>query len=201
MYRREAVAEVEPMTLAERLKYLRLIQPRYLQVARRERGHLLDEAERVTHRHRKSLIRRLKGDLTRKPRTRQRSRAYGPEVESAVRLVARSLDFPCAERLQPALVPMAQALASHGELVLSRTCWNAWSGSVSRRSGAWCSGCAATATSPVWLAPGPLRPIPSLAKSPPAACPATCPIRATSKSTWFTTAEIAPTASTSAACN
>jgi hypothetical protein len=48
-------------------------------------------------------------------------------VESAVRLIARSLDFPCAERLQPArldrarrgLVPMGQALASHGELELS----------------------------------------------------------------------------------
>ena len=113
------MAEVEPMTLAERLKYLRLIQPSYLEARRGERGHLLDEAERVTHRHRKSLIRRLKGDLTRKPRTRQRGRAYGPEVESAVRLLARSLDFPCAERLQPALVPMAQALASHAELVLS----------------------------------------------------------------------------------
>ena len=113
------MAEVEPMTLTERLKYLRLVQPSYLQAGRGERGHMLDEAERVTHRHRKSLIRRLNGDLTRKPRTRQRSRAYGPEVESAVRLVARSLDFPCAERLQPALVAMAQALATHGELVLS----------------------------------------------------------------------------------
>ena len=113
------MAEVERMTLPERLKYLRLIQPSYLQASRGERGRMLDEAERVTRRHRKSLIRRLKGDLTRKSRVRQRGRSYGPELESAVRLVARSLDFPCAERLQPALVPIAQALASHGELVLS----------------------------------------------------------------------------------
>ena len=111
--------EDDQMTLPERLKYLRLIQPHYRQVGRRERSALLDEAERVTRRHRKSLIRRLNGDLTRKPRSRHRGRSYGPDVEYAVRLIARSLDFPCAERLQPALVPMGQALASHRELQLS----------------------------------------------------------------------------------
>jgi hypothetical protein len=36
-----------------------------------------------------------------------------------MRLVARALDYPCAERLQPALVPMAHSLAGHGELELS----------------------------------------------------------------------------------
>jgi hypothetical protein len=113
------VSEANQMTLPERLKYLRLIQPRYLQAARRERSHLLDEAVRVTGRHRKTLIRRLNGDLRRKPRRQQRGRSYGPEIESAIRLIARSLDFPCAERLHPALVSMAQALASHGELRLS----------------------------------------------------------------------------------
>ena len=111
--------DADEMTLAERLKYLRLVQPGYLRGGRRERSSMLDEAERVTHRHRKSLIRRLNGNLTGKTRARQRGRSYGPEMESAVRLVARSLDYPCAERLQPALLPMGLALASHGELVLS----------------------------------------------------------------------------------
>lgn len=36
------------MTLAERFKYLRLIQPRYLQSTRPERTALLTEAEQVT---------------------------------------------------------------------------------------------------------------------------------------------------------
>src|SRR3990172_5040607 len=155
------------MTLPERLKYLRLVQPAYLRATRRERSSMLDEAERVTHRHRKSLIRRLNGKLKRKPRARQRGRSYGPEVESAVRLVARSLDFPCAERLQPALVGMAQTLASHGEVVLSLTCWTASGGSVSRRSGAWSSGCAATGTCPDWLAPRCRPPIPPPPQNPP----------------------------------
>jgi hypothetical protein len=106
------------MTLPERRKYLGVIQPRYRQASRRQRSAMLDEAQRVTHRHRKSLIRLLRGNLERKPRRRQRGRSYGPRVEHAVRLVARALDYPCAERLQPALVPIAQALASHGELDL-----------------------------------------------------------------------------------
>lgn len=114
------MAETERMTLPERLKYLRLLQPAYQLASRPERSRTLDEAERITRRHRKTLIRRLNGDLSRKRRTRQRGRSYGPEVESAVRLIARSLDFPCAERLQPALIPTAQSLLSHGELVASQ---------------------------------------------------------------------------------
>jgi hypothetical protein len=111
--------EPEPMTLSERRKYLRLLQPRYQSASRRERSRLLDEAERVTGRHRKSLIRLLRGTLERKRRSRQRGPAYGPQVEYAVRLVARTLDYPCAERLQPALLPMASSLIQHGELELS----------------------------------------------------------------------------------
>jgi hypothetical protein len=113
------VADVEQMTLDERLKYLRLIQPRYLQFSRPERTALLTEAEQVTHLARKTLIRRLHGNLTRKPRRRQRGRTYGREVEAVVRLVAETLDFPCAERLQPVLPAMAAHLAQHGELDLS----------------------------------------------------------------------------------
>ncbi len=38
------------------------------------------------------------------------------EVDDAVRVNAKSLDYPCAERLQPNLVWMAQHLERHGEL-------------------------------------------------------------------------------------
>jgi hypothetical protein len=113
------MGEPEPMTLSERHKYLRLLQPSYRSASRRERSKLLDEAQRVTRQHRKSLIRLLRSNLERKPRSRQRGRSYGPQVEYAVRLVARTLDFPCAERLQPALVSTASSLAAHGELELS----------------------------------------------------------------------------------
>lgn len=112
------MADVEQMTLAERFKYLRLIQPRYLASTRPERTALLTEAEQVTRLARKTLIRRLHGSLTRKPRRRQRGRTYGGEVLAVVRLVAETLDFPCAERLQPVLAAMAAHLAQHGEVEL-----------------------------------------------------------------------------------
>ncbi|MGQ9585148.1 MAG: hypothetical protein ACUVXG_07080 [Anaerolineae bacterium] len=61
----------EKMTLSERWKYLRLMKDRYDQADRKGKGVLLDETERVTGLHRKSLIRRLSGPLTRRSRRRQ----------------------------------------------------------------------------------------------------------------------------------
>ncbi len=60
----------EQMTIDERYKYLRLMQPRYLKAHHKERGVLLDEMEQVTRLHCKSLIRLVGGDLVRKPRSR-----------------------------------------------------------------------------------------------------------------------------------
>lgn len=111
----------EPMTVGERRKYLRRMQPRYQVSSRRQRGQLLDEMEQVTQLHRKSLGRLMSGDLTRRPRRRQRGRSYGPEVGRALGLIAKSLDYVCAERLQPQLVWMATHLARHGELEISPT--------------------------------------------------------------------------------
>lgn len=156
------MGEPEPMTLAERYKYLRLLQPSYLAGGRRQRGDLLDEAERATGRHRKSLSRLLRGDLERRPRSRQRGRSYGPQVEYAVRLVARTLDYPCAERLQPALVSTASSLVQHGELQLSAEILESLErisvstvGRMVRRTlaPAQVQVCAATVSSPVWLGP------------------------------------------------
>ena len=106
----------EQMSIDERYKYLRLMQSRYLKAERATRSALLDEMEQVTGLHRKSLIRLLGGDLTRQPRRKQRSRTYGPEVDDALRVIAESMDYICAERLTPNLVWLAQHLAAHGEL-------------------------------------------------------------------------------------
>jgi hypothetical protein len=107
------------MTIDERRKYLRIKQKRYLKADRTERSQLLDEMEEVTGLHRKSLIRLMRGDLARQPRSRQRGRTYGVAVHWALKVMAESRDFICAERLQPRLVKMAEHLASHGELELT----------------------------------------------------------------------------------
>jgi hypothetical protein len=107
------------MTIDERYKYLRCMKKRYRQANREGRGRLLDEMQAVTGLHRKSLIRLINGSLTRKPRRRERGRAYGAEVESALCIIAETFDHICAERLTPNLIWMAHHLDAHGELYLS----------------------------------------------------------------------------------
>jgi len=106
----------DEMTLDERRKYLRKMKTRYKGAVRAERSRLLDEMEAVTGLHRKGLTRLMNGSLERKRRSRERGRTYGPEVDHALQVAAESLDYPCAERLTPNLVTLAQHLARHGEL-------------------------------------------------------------------------------------
>jgi len=106
----------DKMTIDERRKYLQRMKKRYDEADRKGRSDLLDEMERYTHMHRQSLIRLMNGELHRKARCRERDRAYGPEVDDALRIIAESRDDICAERLQPTLVEMASHLAAHGEL-------------------------------------------------------------------------------------
>ena len=107
------------MTINERRKYLGIMFLQYARATREERSHLLDQMEAVTTLDSKTLIRLLKGDLTRHPRQTQRSRTYGADVDDALRIIADSFDHPCAERLTPNLCWMATHLALHGELTTS----------------------------------------------------------------------------------
>jgi len=100
------------MNVDERRKYLHKMRIRYWQAqSRTERSQLLDEMEAVTELHRKSLLRLIDGELACKPRRKQCGKSYGAEVKAAVRVIAESLDFPCAERLHPVLVWMAEHLS------------------------------------------------------------------------------------------
>jgi hypothetical protein len=109
----------DEMTLNERRKYLKRMKPRYLKAKRRERSQLLSEMEQVTGLHRKSLTRLLHAaSLERKKRQKPRERSYGAEVEEVIVLVWESLDYICAERLTPVLLPMAQHLARFGAVKL-----------------------------------------------------------------------------------
>lgn len=110
------MSETEAMNIDERRKYIHKMWGRYREASKTEKGELLDEIEAVIGMHRKAIIRLLNGRLSRKKRSCERGRAYGVEVDDAVRVIARSLDYPCAERLQPNLVWMAQHLGRHGEL-------------------------------------------------------------------------------------
>ncbi len=112
--------DVPSMTITERRKYLARMLPRYLVADRPQQSRLLTEMQTVTGLHRKSLLRLLNASsLARQPRSRQRARTYGAPLEDALRLIWETLDYICAERLTPALLPTAQLLAQHAELTLT----------------------------------------------------------------------------------
>ena len=111
------MSESENMSIDERRKYLHKMRLRYWQTnSKKERSRLLDEMVVVTGMHRKSILRLIHGELARKPRRKQRGCTYGEDVGHVVEVIAKSLDYPCAERLRPNLVWMAAHLVRHGEL-------------------------------------------------------------------------------------
>lgn len=109
----------EKMSVDERRKYLKKMQARYRKGSQKEKSRLLDEMEKITELHRKSLVRLMNGELERQPRKRQRGRIYGAEVAAALSIISETLDDICAERLQPSLVWMGRQLAQHGELEMN----------------------------------------------------------------------------------
>jgi hypothetical protein len=110
------MSETDAMNVNERRKYIHKMWGRYRGASKKEKGRLLDEMEAVIRMHRKAIIRLLNGRLSRKARRSERGREYGVEVDNVVEVIAHSLDYPCAERLQPRLVWLAQHLEKHGSL-------------------------------------------------------------------------------------
>ncbi len=113
------MASDEQMTIQERRKYLRIMQDAYQRAHRTERGRLLEAMQTATRLDRKTLIRLMGSDLKRRPRGRERGRTYQQDVDRALRVIAESADFICAERLTPNRVELAEQLARHGELHLT----------------------------------------------------------------------------------
>src|SRR5260370_34572306 len=100
---------------------MKRMKARYLKAKREERSQLVSEMEQVSGMHRKSLTRLLHAtSLERTKRKTVRERSYGAEVEEVIVQVWESLDYICAERLTPVLLPMAQHLARFAAVKLTR---------------------------------------------------------------------------------
>lgn len=109
----------DEMTVNERRKYLKRMKPLYEKASKEEKGDLLNQMQEVTGLHRKSVLRLLHAKtLQRQPRQKQRESSYGREVEQVIICVWESLDYICAERLTPVLVPTARQLQRFGVLRL-----------------------------------------------------------------------------------
>lgn len=114
------MAVSDAMTIDERRKYLAKMASRYREAGKQEQSRLLTEMETVTGMHRKSLLRLLHASsLERSGRRQVRGRHYGVATEDVIRVVWESLDYVCAERLTPSLLPTAQHLATFDELRLT----------------------------------------------------------------------------------
>jgi hypothetical protein len=105
----EGTMAKEEMTISERYKYLRMMQERYRSASRAEKAALLDEMETMTGLHRKYLVGRMHCHLlVRQKRRRERQRVYDEEVIKVLTELADTLDWICAERLQPTLRKTAE---------------------------------------------------------------------------------------------
>jgi transposase InsO family protein len=106
------------LTVAAGREYVKVMRERYRRaVGRAARGALLDELERVLGWHRKHAIRAMASAPARAPRVRRgRPRQYLACL-SAIERVWETLDYCCAERLQPHLARVARDLVRCGELV------------------------------------------------------------------------------------
>jgi len=82
---------------------------------------LLDEIVAYTGMHRKSVIRRLNESLERRPRRGERGPEYGPEFDTTLRVIWKSTDYVCPERLTPNLLTTAELLETHHELTLTQS--------------------------------------------------------------------------------
>jgi len=104
-------------------EYVQSTRARYRSAgSRREKSALLDELVLVTGYTRKHAIALMNADGRARRGGGKRSgrpRAYRLCLP-AVEVVWEALDYCCAERLHPQLLPLAEALARHGEIDLTR---------------------------------------------------------------------------------
>jgi len=108
------------MDMYSRNQYLKEIRSEYLKTkSKKEKGKLLDEAEKRTGLNRKYLIEKLKPksnlDKDRSQR-RRRKEYYDSYVREALVQVWRIFDYPCGQRLEPLLKTEVDRLRRLGEL-------------------------------------------------------------------------------------
>lgn len=105
------------MSQARRREYLAKMRARYLAAGTRaEKSVILDEVVEALGYHRKYAIALLRRVAQRRARWRSPQARQYANVLAATTLAWETLDFCCAERLHPVLVPTVESLMAHGEL-------------------------------------------------------------------------------------
>jgi hypothetical protein len=100
-----------------REQYLEQVREEYRKASKRDKTRLLNEARKRTRLARKVLIRKLAHPPQPNPgRRRPRKASYGTEVTTALVKVWEIFDYPCGQRLAPALRQQVERLRQAGEL-------------------------------------------------------------------------------------
>ncbi len=100
-----------------REQYLERVREEYLKADKRGKTRLLNEARKRTRLNRKVLIRKLTHAAKPKGGKRApRKASYGKEVTLALVKVWEIFDYPCGQRLAPALKDEVERLRQSGEL-------------------------------------------------------------------------------------
>lgn len=108
------------ITMQTRNEYLKELRIEYLKTKdKKERGRLLDEAEKRTALERKHLIKKLKpkSNLDKHPSERKKRRVmYDNRVTAALAVCWKTFDHPCGQRLESLLRTEVDRLRKLGEL-------------------------------------------------------------------------------------
>ena len=109
------------MSLSSRREYLSIVIQRYKKAQRKgEKSRIIDEVVDVLGYNRKYAIQVLNKPIQERKEKRKRHKPLKySEALPVIQMVWEALDYPCAERLHPVLLPMAELLARHGELCLT----------------------------------------------------------------------------------
>lgn len=111
------------MTTMSKKELISATKPRYLKDSKKGKTKILDEFCRNTGYNRKYAIKILQAsyDNNRLERTgrKARKKVYTSEVILTVIKIWELLEFPCGQRLKPALIPMLDSLARCNELKVS----------------------------------------------------------------------------------
>ena len=104
------------MDIMARNQYLKALQGKYFAaVSKKQKSAILDEYVKNTSQNRKYTIRKINSDIV-PPRTRARSCVYDSDVIYPLVKAWEIFDYPCGQRLAPALKAQIDRLRAFGEL-------------------------------------------------------------------------------------
>jgi len=109
------------MDIRSREQYLESVRQEYGQADRQQKTKLLNEARRRTRLNRKVLVRKLThpAKVRLEGKRRARSATYGPEVVSVLVKLWELFDYPCGQRLVPAMRTELERLRKSKEVKCS----------------------------------------------------------------------------------